>query len=163
MSRTYIKNTKNERKQTFNYLGITIDIELNFSKHSKHVVTKQLSDCSISYKLKNVLRESQIIKTIRTYIQPTVQYGVFIYGLTAINTIKEIDKGVNRILWLFFLWEKFESTYEEGVKNRIYLASKLHAYEVQKQTLKNIKGKCNISLFSEGFSLQNCLKEQAVD
>ena len=40
------KNTKTEEKPSFEYLGITIDNELSFSKHSKHVVTKFLSNCS---------------------------------------------------------------------------------------------------------------------
>ena len=78
VSRTFIKNTKIEENKSFKYLGITIDNELRFSKHSKYVVTKLLSNCSISYKLRKVLRESQMIKAFRTYIQPIVQYGVVI-------------------------------------------------------------------------------------
>ena len=157
MSRTFIKNTKIEKKQSFKYLGITIDNDLRFSKHSKHVVTKLLSKCSIFYKLRKVLRESQMIKAFRTYIQPIVQYGVLIYGSTTITTIREIDKVVKRIVRLIFHRKKFESTYEERVKHRIYLASELHAYEVLKQTLKNIRGQSNISPTSKGFSMQNCL------
>ena len=123
MSITFIKNTKTEEKQKFKYLGITIDNELSFSKHSKHVVTKFLSNCSIFYKLRKVLRASQMIKAFRAYIQPIVQYGVLIYGSTTITTIREIDKFVKRIVRLFFHRKKFESTYEERVKHRIYLAS----------------------------------------
>ena len=62
VSRTFIKNTKIEEKPSFKYLGITIDNELRFSKHSKHVITKLLSNCSIFYKLRTVLSESQMIK-----------------------------------------------------------------------------------------------------
>ena len=159
VSRTFIKNAKIEEKQSFKYLGITIDNDLRFSKHSKHVVTKLLSNCSIFYKLRKVLRESQMIKAFRTYIQPIVQYGVLIYGSTKITTIREIDKVVKRVVRLIFHRKKFESTYEERVKHRIYLASELHAYEVLKQTLKNIRGQCNISPISKGFSMQNCLKK----
>ena len=112
VSRTFIKNTKIEEKQSFKYLGITIDNDLRFTKHSKHVVTKLLSDCSIFYKL-NVLRESQMIKAFKTYIQPIVQYGVLIYGSTTITTIREIDKVIKRIVRLIFHRKKFESTYEE--------------------------------------------------
>ena len=102
VSRTFIKNTKIEEKQSFKYLGITIDNDLRFSKHSKHVVTKLLSNCSIFYKLRKVLRKSQMIKAFRTYIQPIVQYGVLIYGSTAITIIREIDKLVKRIVRLIF-------------------------------------------------------------
>ena len=157
MSRAFIKNTKIEEKRSFKYLVITIDNELRFSEHSKHVVTKLLSNFSIFYKLRKVLRESQVIKAFRTYIQPIVQYGVLIYGSTTITTIMETDKVVNRIVRLIFHRKMFEITYEEIVKRRIYLASELHAYEVLKQTLKNIIGQCNISPFSKGFSMQNCL------
>ena len=156
VSRTFIKNTKIEEKQSFKYLGITIDNDLRFSKH---VVTKLLSNCSIFYKLRKVLRESQMIKAFKTYIQPIVQYGVLIYGSTTITTIREIDKVIKRIVRLIFHRKKFESTYEEKVKHRIYLASELHASEVLKQTLKNIRGQCNISPISKGFSMQNCLKK----
>ena len=100
-----------------------------------------------------------MIKAFKTYIQPIVQYGVLIYGSTTITTIREIDKVIKRIVRLIFHRKKFESTYEERVKHRIYLASELHAYEVLKQTLKNIRGKCNISPISMGFSMQNCLKK----
>ena len=110
VSRTFIKNTKIEEKQSFKYLGITIDNDLRFSKHSKHVVTKLLSNCSIFYKLRKVLRESQMIKAFRTYIQPIVQYGFLIYGSTTITTIREIDKVVKRIVRLIFHRKKFEST-----------------------------------------------------
>ena len=159
VSRTFIKNTKIEEKQSFKYLGITIDNDLRFTKHSKHAVTKLLSNCSIFCKLRNVLRESQMIKAFKTYIQPIVQYGVLIYGSTTITTIREIDKVIKRIVRLIFHRKKFESTYEERVKHRIYLASELHAYEVLKQTLKNIRRQCNISPISKGFSMQNCLKK----
>ena len=100
-----------------------------------------------------------MIKAFRTYIQPIVQYGVLIYGSTTITTIREIDKYFKRIVRLIFHRKKFESTYKERVKHRIYLASELHAYEVLKQTLKNIRGHCNISPISKGFSMQNCLKK----
>ena len=98
-----------------------------------------------------------MIKAFRTYIQPIVQYGVLIYGSTTITTIREIDKVVKRIVRLIFHRKMFESTYEERVKHRIFL--ELHAYEVLKQTLKNIRGQCNISPISKGFSMQNCLKK----
>ena len=75
-----------------------------------------------------------MIKAYRSYIQPIVQYGVLIYGSTTITTIGEKDKVVKRIVRLIFHRKKFESTYEERVKHRIYLASELHAYEVLKQT-----------------------------
>ena len=39
VSRSYIKNTKIEEEQSSKYLGFTIDNELRFSTHSKHVVT----------------------------------------------------------------------------------------------------------------------------
>ena len=97
------------------------------------------------------------MKTFRTNIQPIVQYGVLIYGPTTITTIKEKDEVVKRIVQLIFIRKKFESTYEERVKHKIYLASELHAYEVLKQTLKNIRGQCNISPLSKSFSMQNCL------
>ena len=102
VSRIFIKNTKIEEKQSFKYLGITIDNDLRFTQHSKHVVTKLLSNCSIFYKLRNVLRESQMIKAFKTYIQPIVQYGVLIYGSTTITTIREIDKVIKRIVRLIF-------------------------------------------------------------
>ena len=85
------------------------------------------------------MRESQMIKAFRTYIQPIVQYGVLIYGSTTITAIREIDKVVKRIMRLIFHRKNFESTYEERVKHRVYLASELHAYEVLKQTLKIIR------------------------
>ena len=159
VSKTFIRNTKIEEKQNFKYLGITIDNDLRFSKHSKHVVTKHLSNCSNFYKLRKVLRESQMIKAFRAYIQPIVQYGVLINGSTTITTIREIDKVVKRIVRLIFHRKKFESTYEERVKHRIYLASELHASKVLKQTLKNKRGQCNISPISKSFSMQNCLKK----
>ena len=107
VSRTFIKNTKIEEKQSLKYLGITIDNELRFSKHSKYVVTKLFSNCSICCKLRKVFRESQMIKAFRTYLKPIKQYGVLIYGSTTITTIREIDNRLN------FHRKKFESTYEK--------------------------------------------------
>ena len=79
-----------------------MDNELRFSKHSKFVGTKLLSNCSIFYKLRSVLRETQIMKAFRTYIQQIVQYRVLIYGSTAITKVREIDKVVKRIVRLIF-------------------------------------------------------------
>ena len=81
------------------------------------------------------------------------------YRSATITAIREIDKVVKRIVRLIFHRENFESTYEERVKHRIYLASELHAYEVLKQKLKNIKRQCYISSISKGFLMQNCLKK----
>ena len=100
-----------------------------------------------------------MIKAFRTYKQPIIQYGVLIYGSTTITTIREIDKVVKRIVRLIFHRKMFESTYEERVKHRIYLALELHACELLKQKLKNISKQCNISPISKGFSMQNCLKK----
>ena len=124
-----IKNTEIEEKQSIKYLGITIDNELSFSKHSKLLVTKLLSNCSIFYKLRIVLRESQMIKAFGLYIQPIVQYGVLIYGPTTITTIREIGKVVKRIVRLIF---------RKSLKEDLF-TSELHAYEVMKQTPKKQK------------------------
>ena len=104
-----------------------------------------------------------MIKAFRTYIQPIVQYGVLIYGSTTITTIREIDKVVKRIVQLIFHRKKFESTYEERVKHRIYLASELHAYEVLKQTLKNIRDNVIFQQFQSVSPAKFPLKKQAVD
>ena len=158
VSRIFIKNTKNEEKRSFKNLSITIDNELRFSKHSMHVVTKFLSNCSIFYKLRKVLRESQMIKTFRTYIQRIVQYGILIYGSTTITTIREIYKVVKRIVRLILHRKKFESTYGERVKHRIYLASELHAYEVLKRTLKKIMGQVIFHQFQRVSQCKTALK-----
>ena len=61
-----------------------------------------------------------MIKAFRTYIQPIVKHRVLIYGPTTITTIREIDKVVKRIVRLFFHRKKFESTYEERVKQELF-------------------------------------------
>ena len=69
-----------------------------------------------------------------------MQYDVLLYESPIITTIRKINKVVKRIVQLIFHRKKFESTKEEGVKQKIYLASDLNAYEVLKYKTKKRKG-----------------------
>ena len=94
VSRTFIKNNETEEKQSFKYLGITIDNELRFSKHSKLVVAKRLSNCSIFFKLRKNLGESQMIKSIQNIHTTNSTKRSLDIQSTNITTIREIDKVV---------------------------------------------------------------------
>ena len=92
-------------------------------------------------------------KATKTYIQPTVYYGVMVYGSSTITTNRETYKIVKCIMRLIFQQRNLENFFKERPKQRICLA-----YEVLKQNDKNLRRQCNISSISKDFSMQTWLR-----
>ena len=95
-----------------------------------------------------------MIKAYNNYVKPVVQYGVLVYGTSSFSSITKIDQMVKRLIKIISFKTKYESIRDFREKNRMYLASELHIYELFKLLLKIFKNQCEVE------ALKNCFSDK---
>ena len=138
----------------FKYLGILIDEKLDFKEHINWLAAKLNQFTSVFYKLRKILSQKQMIKAYNNYVKPVVQYGVLVYGTSSFSSITKIDQMVKRLIKIISFKTKYESIRDFREKNRMYLASELHTYELFKLLLKIFKNQCEVE------ALKNCFSDK---
>ena len=136
----------------FKYLGILIDEKLDFKEHINWLAAKLNQFTSVFYKLRKILSQKQMIKAYNNYVKPVVQYGVLVYGTSSFSSITKIDQMVKRLIKIISFKTKYESIRDFREKNRMYLASELHTYELFKLLLKIFKYQCEVEALENCFS-----------
>ena len=90
-------NTNIEKVYDFNYLGLTVDTNLNWKKHTEKVANRCSKKIGVLNRLKYVL--PLCIKTMlyNTLILPHITYGIMVWGYQR-NRLNKIQKKAIRII-----------------------------------------------------------------
>ena len=127
------------------YSLLTI-VNFFFNTH-KNVIFENLGKQSgLVSKLRHCLPGSQLILFYKTNIQPTIQYGVLIYGCWSYTSLLTIVKLQRKIVGLFALKKNFSSVEDDLMMYGSLSVYELYLYELLKFVLKSI-----INLHSEKY------------
>ena len=90
-------NTNIKKVDDFNYLGLTVDTDLNWKKHTEKVANRCSKKIGVLNRLKYVL--PLCIKTMlyNTLILPHITYGIMVWGYQR-NRLNKIQKKAIRII-----------------------------------------------------------------
>ena len=92
-----MKNEPLEHVNTFNFLGITIDKQLNWNAHIDKVASKISRSLGILNKLKNILPQSAKTKIYNSLILSHLNYGPLLRGYKSTKIQKQQKKAVRII------------------------------------------------------------------
>ena len=80
------------------YLGMETDNLLIFDIHCKNLLSCASKVASITYHMRAFFNSNQLYQVYRTYLQPTYQYGVFIYGTANKSLLVNIENQQELII-----------------------------------------------------------------
>ena len=124
----------------FKYLGVILDEKLSYKDHISKVKTTLTRYCSTFFKLRKILKTNELYKAYKTYIKPVLQYGILVYGSTSLKFLEILNVLIKRIIKIINFKKWHDSVNEIRIKEKIYLATELHAYEILKLAIKFV---CN--------------------
>ena len=73
-------------------LGIFVDKKLTFKFYIEHVCKKLTKFCGIVWKARYVFSKQQMIRFYKAYVNPTITYGILLYGNTSQSHLTELLK-----------------------------------------------------------------------
>ena len=114
------------------YLGIFVDKKLNFKFHIEHVCKKLTKFCGIVWKARYAFSKQQMLSFYKAYVNPTITYGILIYGNTSQFHLTEIMKLQKRILGAIFFKRRCESIKEIMDENKLLTVFDLYFFEMFK-------------------------------
>ena len=88
--------------QITNVCKYFVDKKLTFKFHIEHVCKKLTKFCGIVWKARYVFSKQQMLRFYKAYVNPTITYGILIYGNTSQSHLNEIMKLQKRILRAIF-------------------------------------------------------------
>ena len=71
----FIEGTKIDRVQTYKYLGITLDMHLNYNKHLENIVRTISYKSLLLAKVRKYITQDVAIRIYKTMILPVLEYG----------------------------------------------------------------------------------------
>ena len=92
-----IKNVEIECVNTFNFLGIVLDTQLNWNSHIEKIGIKISKSLGILNKLKRILPISAKLKIYNSLILSHINYGILVWGFKC-SKLNTIQKKVIRII-----------------------------------------------------------------
>ena len=103
-----IKNTSIKRLDAIKCLGLTIDTNLEWTKHIEIMLRKANFKLKSLYPLKNMLNTENRLIIINSYVLPILRYMIVLYLNTKDKNIKEIDKFVKKCGRFVFDYGKYD-------------------------------------------------------
>ena len=77
------------RKNAQKYLGLYLDVKLNFSEHINEKIKKAVKGISVNKKLNAILPRSSLLTIYKSCIRPHLHYGNVIYDHLDNNRLSE--------------------------------------------------------------------------
>ena len=108
------------------------------------VKQKLIKFSGLFYRLRKFLSKSQMTQVFKSYVQPVVQYGILIYGISVLSDISLIDSKLKKIR-IIFIERTFNSVSDLRRKFNLFLAKELHLYEVLKLLIKMLGDECVVT------------------
>jgi hypothetical protein len=103
-----------ENVAKFKYLGIWIDINMNFNEHLNKVTKKLTSTVSLVTRIKRQLSKRTLSILLKAFIHPVCDFGLTIWGRHADATYQLLQNKVNNIL-LTYEYPKFKNLFRKGL------------------------------------------------
>ena len=89
----HINNIPIQNTDTFNFLGITLDKEMNWKPHINKITTRISQACGALNRLKNILPQHIKLQIYNSLIQPYLRYGILAWGYSShINKVFRLQK-----------------------------------------------------------------------
>lgn len=93
-----IENSSLEYLDSVKFLGVYLDVKMNFKSHTEYLVSKLSRTCGIFYKIRRLLPLESRINFYYAYFQPFLMYCVIIWGGTYPTHTEDIFKLQKRII-----------------------------------------------------------------
>ena len=93
-----IDKTPLENCDTYKYLGVMIDRNLNWKPHIEYISTKISKACGVLSKLRHSLSTGLLIEIYYALLHSYLRYGILTWGNASDATLKPLQILVNRAL-----------------------------------------------------------------
>ena len=93
-----IGNIRIERVHSYKYLGITLDMNLNFKKHLEICIRSASYKAMLLSKIRKYITTEAAIRIYKTMILPLIDYGDVLYDGSNQSLLKKIQMLQNRCL-----------------------------------------------------------------
>ena len=94
----FIDTTKIDRVYTYKYLGITLDVNLNYNKHLENVIKSISYKSLLLAKIRKYISTDVAIRIYKTMILPVLEYGDILYDGTNMKLTGKLQTLQNRCL-----------------------------------------------------------------
>ncbi len=100
-----IKSTPLEQCNSYKYLGIFIDKDLNWSTHIEYITKKVLKACGAIAKLRHYV-DIDILKNVYfSLVHSYVRYGISVWGKASSSALSSLHSAIHKVLRIMtFQW-----------------------------------------------------------
>lgn len=119
-----------EEVKTFKYLGLHLDVTLNWSEHIKNVERKVSSLCGILRRVSYFVPRSTLLKFYYAHVHSALNYLIIAWGRAYKSYLKKLQTLQNRCLKIIF--------------KKPYLFPSIQLYSDNSHNILPIKGLCEL-------------------
>ena len=112
--RLHLNGRDIDRVAVTKYLGMYLDEHLNWKKHVEYILSKLVKLEGAFYYLASIIDQNHIKQLYYAYIFPYIRYGIEIFGVCDLTTMKKLQVKQNKLLKILCQ------------KNRLYSTNELH-------------------------------------
>ena len=94
----FIQQTKIDRVNSYKYLGITLDMNLNYNIHLENCLKLVSHKAFVLNKIRRYINKNTAITIYKTMILPIIEYGDVIYDGANQKLLNDLQTAQNRIL-----------------------------------------------------------------
>ena len=127
----HINKTPLEEVQTFKLLGVVINNRLNWDDHKLYVKSKICRSIGILYNCRNIFKQTDLLTTYRTFIEPFLLYCLPIWGHTVTAKNDMLVKLQNKVLRILYQCYRTEDAWRH-TNNEILSLNNLYKHETAK-------------------------------
>lgn len=99
-----------QRADKFKYLGVTLDVKLNFKNHIDLLKSKLSSVAGVFWRISNCIRESTKRMLYFAFFSSLLEYGIEFFGASTIGKTAELQVIQNRAIKNLFNLDRLTST-----------------------------------------------------
>ena len=93
-----IKSTQLEKCNSYKYLGIIIDKDLNWKEHIQYLTTKVLKACGAIAKLRHCVCVETLKNVYYSIVYSYIRYGFIIWGNSSSSALASLHTAINKVL-----------------------------------------------------------------
>ena len=125
-----IGKTDIKKTNSYKYLGINIDRNLNWSEHIETIKTKLQKTLGVLYKTRHFLNEKALYLLFNSLLISNVRYGLLCWGRANKKCINDINVLINRALRCIHYMKYDDSVRKLKTEKKILNVESLYLYEL---------------------------------